>query len=102
MEKVISIKNRKISVNSIISFFIFFICMLKHYFINILELVPKYGNINRMIGFLLILPLTIFGFVISAVVIFNNFKRLKSDFRIIEIILILPLLFFIYYFFIFL
>ena len=84
----------------IVSFSIFTICILKYFLINILELVPKYGDINRIISWVFFLPLTIVGFIISMIILIKSIKKLKSKW--LDILLILRMIFYVYYFFIYL
>lgn len=102
MENVKINNKHGIDKNAIISFIIFIICILKYYFFNIIEIYPKYGNVNRLVSWILIMPLILIGFILSLKVIFNAFKSNDLKIRILNILLVLPLLFCIVYFFFYL
>ena len=87
-------------VRPIVSLSIFTICILKYFLINILELVPKYGDINRVISWVFIFPLTIVGLIISMIILIKSIKNLKSKW--LDILLILPMILYVYYIFIYL
>lgn len=86
-------------VNPKITILIFFICILKYYLINILEVVSNYGDIHRLISWVLILPLTIIGFLISLFIIFKSLRNLKENF--LSFLMALPMIFYVFYFFVY-
>ena len=102
MEKVITKNMYGIDKKSIISFVIFLFCILKYYFFNVIELYPKYGNVNRFVSWIVIMPLILIGLILSLKVIINTYKSNESKANILNIILVLPLLLFIIYFFFYL
>ncbi len=87
----------KIRKQSIIVLSIFFVCALKYYLINILNVIPQYGSTSRLISWLVILPLTIIGIILSIIVIIEALKNIKE--RFLYLIIIMPfILYFIYFF----
>ena len=102
MEDVKTKNKYGVDKKSIISLVIFLICILKYYLFNIIEIYPKYGNINRLVSWVLIMPLILTGLILSLKVIFNTFKNNDVKANILNIILVFPLLLFILYFFFYL
>lgn len=95
MEKV-----SKIRKQSLIVLLIFFICILKYYFVNILAVVPIYGSGNRLLSWIFILPITIVGLLICFNIIFKSIKDIKNNY--IDLIIILPFIIYFLYIFIYL
>jgi hypothetical protein len=95
MEKI-----NRIKLQSIIVFVIFLICILSYYLINIIGVIPVYGKENRLISWLIILPLTIIGLILSINVIFNTIKNFRENF--LYLVLVIPFLLYFVYFFIWL
>ncbi len=93
MEKIIKIK-----IQSIVVFVIFLICTLRYYLINVFDLLPIYGKGNKLISWLIILPLTIIGLILSINVIFNTIKNFRENF--LYLVLVIPFLLYFVYFFI--
>lgn len=96
---MISLTKMEKIINPITSFFIFTFCISKYLLIYIFEIIPKYGDLNRLISWLFILPLTIIGFLISVIILFKSHKEIKTNY--INILLVLPMIFYVLYFFIF-
>ncbi len=90
----------KIKYQSMIVLAIFLICILKYYLINIVEIIPVYGKGNRQISWLVILPLTIIGLILSINVIFNTIKNFRENF--LYLVLVIPFILYFVYFFIWL
>jgi len=95
MERTRINKNRK---KAVISFIIFIICLTKYVLVNLYEVIPRYGSTSRDITWFIILPAVIIGLILSISVISENFKSNRKN--LINILLVLPMLFFIFYFFV--
>ena len=93
MEKMIKIKNQSIIVLTIL-----LVCTLKDYLINILNDIPQYGSSSRLISWLVVLPLTLIGIILSISVIIGSLKNIKE--RFVYLIIIMPFILYFVYFFI--
>lgn len=88
----------KLRNKSILSFTLFLLCVTKYYLINYLQLIPVYGKSNRIISWLIIVPIMIIGSYLSVQVLYHSKKTIKK--YLLDIILVLPMLFLIFYFFV--
>lgn len=92
MGKVINTRKK-----AIISFLIFAASIIKYVLVNVMEVIPPYGSMNRSISWTIMLPLMIIGIVLSILVISGNIRSRKVN--LIDIALSLPILLFTIYFF---
>jgi hypothetical protein len=88
----------KIKNQSIIVLTIFLVCTLKYYLISILNVIPQYGSSSRLISWLVVLPLTLIGIILSISVIIGSLKNIKE--RFVYLIIIMPFILYFVYFFI--
>ena len=87
----------KIRTQSIITFVIFIIILIKHYLFNILQVFPPYGKENRLVSWVFILPLIIIGTILFINVTIQTFKSFKKN--IIKLYLTLPFVILVFYLF---
>ncbi len=76
---------------------VFFICLLKYLVFNVWECFPVYGTLNRIISWVFILPLILYGLFLSIQIVAHNIKFKKL--RDFNNYLILPFIAFVVYFF---
>ena len=81
---------------AIISFIIFLVNMTKYYLINVEQLIYPYSPTNRLISYIM-LPVIFIGMLLSLIVVFKNVFYSKKN--IINILLSIPLIGFVVYFF---
>lgn len=81
---------------AIVSFVIFFINIIKYYLINIEQIIRPYSPTNRLVSYIM-LPIIFIGIVLSFIVLFKNIFYEKKS--LINILLSLPLIWFVIYFF---
>lgn len=82
-----------------LSFVIFVICLLKWVLVNVQGAIPVYGSMNRIISWIVFLPLIMVGLFFSLKVIFLSIKAQRHEGRITNLLLVSPLIFFIIFFF---
>lgn len=85
-------KMRRIAIPAILSISIFMVVVLKFILVNKMEFVPMYGPEHTFISWILLLPLTIIGFILSVWVIFKyrHFAVQKNSW--VNILLALPMI----------
>ena len=88
-------KSRK---KAVITFLIFIVCIAKYILVNLFEVIPRYGSTSRNITWFIIVPALIIGLILSISVIREDFKLKRKNW--INLILSLPILIFIFYFFV--
>lgn len=99
MEKIVLTNTRK-DPKALFSFIVFVFCMIKYLIFNVFELLPLYGKINKSISLFILSPLTLIALLLSITTLIISIKDLKNN--IFNIILSLPILLEIYYFFFYL
>jgi len=81
---------------SILSFVIFLINTIKYYLINLEQIIYPYSSTNRLISFVM-LPIIFVGVILSFITLMKNI--FSGHRNIINILLSLPLVLFVIYFF---
>ena len=86
-------KYKRNEKRAIMSFAIFLLCVVKYFIFNYTDIFPKYGDINRIISWIIVIPLMCIGLILSINVIFTSKKLL-------DILLSIPLILLIIYVFV--
>ena len=86
-------KYKRNEKRAIMSFAIFLLCVVKYFIFNYTDIFPKYGDINRIISWIIVIPLMCIGLILSINVIFTSKKLL-------DILLSIPIILLIIYVFV--